>query len=136
MQTFIPFPDIEASLTCLDFARLRGQRKESSQLLNILLGKTPNSSWKNHPACKMWANNIPCLIAYYNAGLEEWARRGFKNIILQPISGEKLIYPDWWGGPIHASHRSNLLRKNFEHYSQFGWTESADLPYVWPTGTK
>ena len=33
---------------------------------------------------------------------------------------------------MHASHRSNLLRKDPEHYMQFGWTEPPDLPYVWP----
>lgn len=33
---------------------------------------------------------------------------------------------------MHASHRSNLLRKEPEYYTQFGWTEPPDLPYVWP----
>ena len=33
---------------------------------------------------------------------------------------------------MHASHRSNLLRKEPAHYTQFGWTEPPDLPYVWP----
>lgn len=33
---------------------------------------------------------------------------------------------------MHASHRSNLLRKEPEHYTQFGWTEPPDLAYVWP----
>jgi hypothetical protein len=43
--------------------------------------------------------------------------------------------PSWWGDDaVHASHRSNLLRKLPEHYSRFGWSEPCDLPYVWPTG--
>jgi hypothetical protein len=27
---------------------------------------------------------------------------------------------------------SNLIRKNPQHYSQYGWTEPQDLPYIWP----
>jgi hypothetical protein len=42
-------------------------------------------------------------------------------------------YPPWLGDErLHASHRSNLLRKDPEHYGQFEWTEPDDLPYWWP----
>jgi Pyrimidine dimer DNA glycosylase len=48
---------------------------------------------------------------------------------------EDIRFPQWLGREdFHASHRSNLLRKDPEHYSQFGWTEPADLPYIWPEG--
>ena len=40
--------------------------------------------------------------------------------------------PNWFGGDIHATHRSNLLRKDAAHYGQFGWGEPDDLPYHWP----
>jgi hypothetical protein len=41
--------------------------------------------------------------------------------------------PSWLGDDaVHASHRSNLLRKDLRHYSRFGWTEPDDLEYVWP----
>lgn len=40
--------------------------------------------------------------------------------------------PWWLGDPgFHAGHRSNLLRKDPDHYSRFGWLEPDDLPYVW-----
>jgi len=43
-----------------------------------------------------------------------------------------LEYPRWLGDEkLHASHRSNLLRKNPEWYSKFGWKEPNNLPYVW-----
>ena len=43
-------------------------------------------------------------------------------------------HPAWWGdSALHASHRSNLIRKDPIHYGQWGWSEPADLPYVWPT---
>jgi hypothetical protein len=38
----------------------------------------------------------------------------------------------WFGyEPFHASHRSNLLRKDDDYYSAFGWTDPKDLKYVW-----
>lgn len=44
-----------------------------------------------------------------------------------------LDYPHWFGSEeFHASHRSNLLRKDPDHYSQFEWTEGPDIEYVWP----
>ena len=33
--------------------------------------------------------------------------------------------------PHHASHRANLLRKDYEYYSNHGWTENPADPYVW-----
>ena len=51
---------------------------------------------------------------------------------LYEINYNKIIYPHWLGyEPFHASHRSNLLRKDAEYYSQFGWTEPDNLPYIW-----
>ena len=42
--------------------------------------------------------------------------------------------PPWWGSPaFHASHRSNLIRKDPIFYGQWNWSEPADLPYIWPT---
>jgi hypothetical protein len=41
--------------------------------------------------------------------------------------------PAWLGDEsIHASHRSNLIRKDPKFYAQYGWSEGPDLPYVWP----
>ena len=45
----------------------------------------------------------------------------------------RIKMPLWLGhSELHASHRSNLLRKDKSFYSQYNWNESADLPYVWP----
>jgi hypothetical protein len=44
-----------------------------------------------------------------------------------------IAMPLWLGDPaVHAGYRSNLLRKDPEHYGRFGWSEPPDLPYVWP----
>jgi hypothetical protein len=65
----------------------------------------------------------------------EWKRRGYNNTMamFKPRLGESYPDPPWLGDEaVHASHRSNLLRKNPTHYGQFGWEESTDLEYVWP----
>jgi hypothetical protein len=132
MQTFLPYPDFERSLAVLDYRRLGKQRVEAHQILAILRGQ--QSSWVSHPAVRMWRGYEGALVAYYNAALREWAARGYRNIILQPLpEAPVVVMPPWLGREdFHASHRSKLLAKNPEHYSQFGWREEPGLPYVWP----
>lgn len=51
---------------------------------------------------------------------------------LEVIEGD-VVMPPWMGDTdFHASHRSNLLKKNIEYYSRWGWQEPHDLEYVWP----
>lgn len=133
MQTFLPYPDFLRSLQCLDYRRLGKQRVESRQILDILLNKKEGAAWSNHPATLMWRGYESALITYYNFSLEEWSNRGFKNRLCKPLEPSKVEFPPWFGlDEFHASHRSNLLRKNAEFYSKFGWSEPNDLPYVWP----
>lgn len=93
------------------------------------------TAWYNHPAVRMWKGCEDALKEYFNSILYEWVDRGYKNTMLyMTINVEYPIkYPPWLGNEkFHASHRSNLLRKNKKYYSQFGWKEPNDLPYVWP----
>lgn len=134
MQTFLPYPSFVDSVKCLDRQRLGKQRVEAKQLLNVL-ASSGKVGWKNHPAALMWKGHEFALMEYYNACLREWEYRGYKNILLKPyiMTVGTITYPSWLGNKdFHAAHRSNLLRKNKEHYKQFGWTEPDDLPYVWP----
>ena len=63
------------------------------------------SGWRHHPAVRMWRGHTDAL-------------------------------PPWLGTEsLHASHRSNLLRKDPDWYGRFGWTEPPDLPYIWPVST-
>lgn len=133
MQTFLPYPSFERSLRCLDSQRLGKQRLEAMQILSCHKGLM--TAWRNHPAVLMWRGHSQVLASYYNACLAEWERRGFRNIKLSrlPVSTRALNRPAWLGSRrFHASHRSNLLRKNPQWYSQFGWKEPDDLPYFWP----
>lgn len=131
MQTFLPCPDIRKSLECLDYRRLGKQRIEAKQILNCL--KFNLKGWHNHPAVLMWRGYESALCLYMNVAIETWTSKGYKNT-MQFINVSDVVYPWWFGHEeFHASHRGNLLRKNYGHYSQFGWTESPELPYWWPT---
>lgn len=136
MQTFLPFPDFAASARCLDNRRLGKQRVETLQILKALTN--PSYGWRNHPATRMWDGHVPLLAFYGTTICKEWIKRGFNDTCLEKIlafTSPDLILttPDWLGSePFHASHRSNLLRKDPTHYSQFGWTEPDNLSYVWP----
>jgi len=136
MQTFMPCNNFEESAKVLDYRRLGKQRVEAKQIIDTLEGRS--HGWKNHPAVKMWGNHIPFLKQYYNAILREWIDRGYNNTMKFMLYSRhdlnsKHEFPPWMGNPdFHASHRSNLLRKDPEHYGQFGWSEPSNLPYLWP----
>jgi len=132
MQTFLPYPSFEKSLKVLDNRRLGKQRVEAYQILNLILKRTQQLGWKNHPAVKMWKKNPNALKLYFNLTVGEWIARGFKNNMeLEKIRG-KVSFPKWIGSKkFHSAHRSNLLRKDKKYYSKFRWRESTDLPYIW-----
>jgi hypothetical protein len=134
VQTFLPYSDFRESVGCLDNKRLGKQRVEAYQILNVLSGLS--KGWKNHPAVRQWEGYEVLLVNYLTCCIDEWIARGCKNTIdpTKFIFDKPLAIPWWLGYPeYHASHRSNLLRKNPLHYGQFGWKESDDLLYVWPT---
>ena len=133
MQTFLPLPSKGQSVRCLDSKRLGKQRVEAMQILKALNGDySKTGAWVNHPATKMWRGYESALTFYKDLCIEEWIRRGFKNTM--PYKKEHTAkMPPWFGdSEFHASHRSNLIRKDAEFYSQFNWKEPDDLPYVWP----
>ena len=133
MQTFLPYDDFVLSLDCLDYKRLGKQRVESMQLLKAM--KREKGGWINHPATKMWRGYEKALTEYMNLSIILWKDRGYKNTmkIVEVGDLEDDDYPPWFGNEkVHASHRSNLLRKDSEFYGKYDWKESSDLPYFWP----
>lgn len=133
MQTFLPYPNLKKSLKTLDSRRLGKQRVEAFQILNILLNRTDKKGWRSHPVMKMWKGYENALKLYFNKAVKLWISRGYKNNMKLEVIKGKIILPDWLGNAeFHASHRSNLLRKDKRFYRKFGWKEKKDLPYVWP----
>jgi hypothetical protein len=132
MQTFVPYADFKRTAEILDYRRLGKQRVETFQILNILLDRTESSGWRNHPAVRMWRGFETALQHYQNTVIQEWINRGYKNNMSFENIDNEIIYPTWFGDDkVHRSHRSNLLRKNFEYYSEF-FNEPTDLEYHWP----
>lgn len=134
MQTFLPYADFVESAKCLDYRRLGKQRVEAYQIINILTGKTAKKGWINHPAVLMWKGYENALKQYCNCCINEWIKKGYKNNMqLYTLYSKDILYPFWLGKyEFHSSHRSNLLRKDFTHYSKFGWTEDSNISYYWP----
>jgi hypothetical protein len=135
VQTFLPYPDFAESARVLDDVRLGKQRVEAYQIVRTLAGVT--NGWRHHPAVKMWRGYEDALVDYGVAMCAEWTARGRADTVHEKLlvhrSPSKATLPPWFGNPaLHASHRSNLLRKDPEWYGRFGWSEPADLPYVWP----
>lgn len=133
MQTFLPYSDFYQSAQVLDYRRLGKQRVEARQILKAL---QIGGGWSHHSAVSMWRGHECALIQYGNIMIIEWVDRGYRNT-MELLPFENPIMPPWMGLEVfHASHRSNLLRKNSEWYGQFGWTEGTDLEYVWPVCSK
>lgn len=143
MQTFLPYQDFTASAQVLDRARLGKQRVESMQIMNACAGA--GRGWGNHPATRMWRGHEHTLLLYTDAMIDEWTSRGYKDtcklkihaIYTEAINTGRLTpnlaMPMWLGDPaFHASHRSNLLRKDPIYYGKFSWIEDSTLPYIWP----
>jgi len=148
MQTFLPYSDFAKSARCLDRQRLGKQRVECLQILRTL---TYGGSWENHPAVLMWRGHKAALACYGINICMQWILRGYRDTcrgkILRFLPNKyRGLYssqvcvdyqlvdsPPWLGQrAFHASHQSNLLRKDPVWYGQWGWTVGVDLPYVWP----
>jgi hypothetical protein len=132
MQTFLPYSDFNKSVSVLDYRRLGKQRVETYQVLNILLGRTESKGWVNHPVTKMWRGYEEALKMYQNITIKEWVDRGYNNnMLFEDFDIDRIIMPFWLGDErVHRSHRSNLLRKDFNYYSQY-FDEPTDLEYHW-----
>lgn len=102
--------------------------------------KVKKTAWYNHPIVKMWNGSEKALLLYGWYICQEWTKRGFKDnmwnrfIIEMNLKFRKkdAIYPKWLGNrKFHSAMRSNLLRKDKNYYSKFGWKEKDNLPYYW-----
>lgn len=162
MQTFVPLTStVDDIAKVLDNKRLNKQALEGWQILMTLLELDPQGNhrvpkgWYNHPAVKMWRGHEMALFMYINAMVEEWKSRGYKSTIgvkawgtIQVamskglVSDSNLDAPQWIEDKdlfeqIASSHRTALLNKDYEWYSQFGWAEDTGTKpetydYIWP----
>tara|TARA_R110002020_G_scaffold172623_10_gene363026 strand:+ start:6751 stop:7242 length:492 start_codon:yes stop_codon:yes gene_type:complete len=136
MQTFLPYESFRESAKVLDWKRLGKQRVEGMQIIKAITGEKrldgkPYKGWVHHPATVMWKPYPEALKHYTNIIIMEWMNRGYNNNMdLYDINN--MVKPHWLGNEkFHSSHRANLLRKDYEYYSQFNWSENPKSPYVW-----
>lgn len=139
MQTFLPYADFARTARVLDDRRLRNQRNEALVILKQLHGYY-EKGWPHHPAVKMWTGYQLALLDYLREICIECERRGVRDTVLSKALAlghfnGTAADPPWLGNDaFHRSHRSNLLRKDPEHYrGRPGFDLPDDLPYVWPT---
>jgi hypothetical protein len=112
----------------LDNSRLNKQIVECQQLLNVLL---KGGAWRNHPAARMWEDNVDALCLYAEACMTAWLKRKRIWHTLNTWEGQHkswdAIYeimvprgwhevqpaePAWLGDErLHSSHRARLLLK-------------------------
>lgn len=136
MQTFLPYDNFVESARVLDYRRLGKQRVETMQILKALRGES--KGWINHPATRMWRGYEGALCEYGAVCSTMWLNLGYQDNLLSYFHITNLDYPDdvkppWFGDrDFHISHRSNLIRKNPEHYGRFWPDVPDDIPYVWP----
>ena len=137
MQTFMTHSSYEETAKQLDDKRLGKQRVEAYQIVKALRGDYADTgAWVNHPATKMWQNNIYQLACYGYAICEEWRNiRGHDDslidIFMAVIHDTPSTATPWWVNDelLHMTHRSNLMRKQPEFYD-FGLPNN--IPYIWP----
>lgn len=146
MQTFAPEGrNLVLGFKRLDYQRLGKQRVEAWQILNTLrridnFGNPINpKGWANHPATRMWEDNISALAYYGILCCTEWINRGYNDSLLKKFHYVYIDYsefedptPPIFLDHIKESHRSNLIRKYPEYYSEYWPDTSDDIPYYWP----
>lgn len=142
MQVFVPSHNIFECARVLDNKRLRNQIFETNGILSIIHNRpkvdgSPRRGYMNHPAVLQWKHWPGYLSSYNMACIQEMEKRGVVpdayRLIAESFESDELC-PTWWGDEsVHSTHRSRLLQKNPEHYTQFGWSEQYEEPqsYWW-----
>lgn len=139
MNTFLPYKSFKKSAQTLDYKRLGSQRSEAWIIFQTLNNTTTKQGWKHHPAVKMWKGYEKALLLYGVEMCKEWILRGYQDNMLirfesalNDLTETPTHYPPLLFKPgFTDSHKSNLLRKNKNFYSKFGWKLPDNLPYMW-----
>ena len=161
VNTFLPYARI-TSVKYLSRQHLASQRREAKMMIDALkkikhwheeedtvsetflarvkqaraYARKHNIRVLNHAMTLMYVGEEETrwLITYYNECLAEWERRGYKNVILQPLEVDGPVKAPWWFGwkEFHRRHRISLMRKS--NYYEFDVEDDVqeNPPYIYP----
>lgn len=147
MITWLPYPNMRLSAHVLDSHTLGVQMSQSLSMLRIIAGHKEGGRNRYHASTLSWYHYPEALVLYTDYILMEMCKRSQSRGLSSPRSSqgckmyeiplewsqENPIIPDWIGiESIHASHRSTLLKKDLEWYSQFSWNEKPRIDLRWP----
>lgn len=139
MQTFLPYSNFTQIAITLDSKRLFNQINEAKVLIDLHDGRTDNK-WKNHPAYKMWIGYVNHLKSYHNKMIKYAKERKLnvtQDFFESDCTNENIPFFLYDPDPrVILSHRSNLMRKKPDYYSQFGWKDYGINGYFWPCEVK
>jgi hypothetical protein len=131
MQVFLPYANIYPSVACLSNDMLYQARIDARHILDTLENKS--ITHRHHPAVKMFKGYEELLKGYLAGCIKQWVKRGYRSRMESPkVSFAKVTIPLWWGGPIHKSHKAQLLRTNNKHYGRLEWDVDCSTPVFWP----
>ena len=148
MQTFLPYPDFEASARVLDVKRLGKQRVEVIQIVRALT--RPGYGWASHPAVLMWQGHEEALGRYGLVMCDVWLELGFGDTCAGTIAEDLRTFgvpsirsypelaaagalPGWLTDEqVLRSHQSSLVRKDPEFYGPKFPGVPDDIEYYWP----
>ena len=133
VNTFL-IGDFHYTAKTLDPQRRFKQVVEAHQIINLITNNS-KGSFSNHPAVKMWKNNLDALKLYYNIILNYCLNNTTINITkLKYHKTPLLINMPWFVTfkPLIYSHRARLFQKNPHYYSQLEFpTEYLKVGYCW-----
>lgn len=147
LMVWLPYPNLRLSVHCLSAFHLGKQFADSVTILRVLAGHNGGGHGKFVTTTSAWGHNPESLLVYSSFAHTELYKRGWTRDHPNPrtpegkkhfkLPGEwytdEYQVPDWVGVErIHASHRSYLITKDREWYSQFAWTEYESRVIVWP----
>ena len=132
-SVLLPVANFQASSIMMPLPEVCSQIRTIQQIYYVLRrerrrGDLPRISRK----IAMWKHYDEVLYCYGHH-LEKSINSYFD---IPPIGDDFMTHlPPWFGNPeIHASHRAFLLKRNPEHYGQFGWSKKR-MPLKFPVPT-
>lgn len=134
MVIYLPYPSLIQTVACLSDQHVRQQYVSCAQLVSILSFRP--RGWTLSPLVRMWRYHPGVLQIHYRLLYFQCLARDIEVSKLgNSVQGPRTVLPIWFSDPrLHSSHRRVLLRRDFQHYSQFWPDVEPDTRLYWPEG--